>query len=391
MSLIERALSKNKAGQRPLAATGTQGPRPELVLAHSRSRPRVGIMAALSLLLGLAVIGGWLLMEGWRPWVGKGTRAVPSSPKPSPAEEPLEPKMVSSPGLQAGTSIVESAPQLVQGEPRQRAQEVVDEKAQENPALESGADSKPYSAAPTGLMGESRTGKPSVPKGEALGSQPQTASIPEPSDISRSPKLPSPAQGSYGGAKGTEDQAAQKRRLLLEKAYLNAQAGQTASAIGIYDQILQSHPGDAEALLNRGVLRARSGDLHGAKQDLLKAKELNPSDPTLLNALGVLYMEMGELDEATVHLRQSTEPYSLVNLALVYWKKGEEELAMEVLRMAQKRLPEDPLVAHYEALLLRALGKLKDAQRAMDRAKTLAREKGDMQLLRKLEADPSAP
>ncbi|MGQ9859410.1 MAG: tetratricopeptide repeat protein [Thermodesulfobacteriota bacterium] len=390
MSLIERALSKNKAGQRPLAATGTQGPRPELVLAQSRSRPRVGIMAALGLLLGLAVIGGWLLMEGWRPWVGKGTRAVPSSPKPPPAEEPREPKMVSS-GLQAGTSIGESPTQVVQEERRQRAQELVDERAQENPVSEPGADSKPDSAAPTGLMGKYRTAKPSVPKGGALGSQPQTASIPEPSDVSRSPKLPSTAQGSYGGAKGTEDQAAQKRRLLLEKAYLNAQAGQTASAIGIYDQILQSHPGDAEALLNRGVLRARSGDLHGAKQDLLKAKELNPSDPTLLNALGVLYMEMGELDEATVHLRQSTEPYSLVNLALVYWKKGEGELAMEVLRMAQKRLPEDPLVAHYEALLLRELGRLKDAHRAMDRAKTLARTKGDMQLLRKLEADPSAP
>lgn len=390
MSLIERALTKNRVGQMPLAATGTEGPRPELVLAKSRSGPRVGIMAALGLLLGLAVIGGWLLMEGWRPWVGKGTRALPSSPEPSPAEEPREPKMVS-PGLQAGASIEESPTQVVQEEPRQRAQKVGDEKAQENPVAESGADSKPDSAAATGFMGESRRAKPSVPNGGALGSRPRTASIPKPSDVSRSPKLPSPAQRSFGGAKGTENEAAQKKRLLLEKAYLNAQAGQTAAAIGIYDQVLQSHPEDVEALLNRGVLRARSGDLHGAKRDLLKAKELNPSDPTLLNALGVLYMEMGELEEAAVHLRQSIEPYSLVNLALVYWRKGEEEMAMEVLRMAQKRLPEDPLVAHYEAQLLRALGRLRDAQRAMDRAKTLARKKGDMQLLRKLEADPSAP
>jgi len=179
--------------------------------------------------------------------------------------------------------------------------------------------------------------------------------------------------------------------VLLEKAFLAGQAGDTRAAMDIYTDLLREEPALFEALLNRGILRQRSGDHAGAKADLLRAKELRPQDPVLLNALGVLYLGLDEPDQAAIYLKMAGEPFSMINLALLYWRRGERDRAMASLEEARMRDPHDPRVPYYKGILLLQQGDTRQAQQEMERAAILARKRGDMELLRRLEAPYIGP
>lgn len=373
MSLIEKALNKTQStnasedsGVQPLV------PRPRNLVGRAGRPPRIGLMATLGVLIGLVMAGGWLLME-----------YLPDSSRQE--DRKLSPQ------------------QFLQGS-KQSSEKTTDSIASESDkTLHSEEHGQQASAEPQEKSGESQEGAIHGPNHSPtlLKPEPKTSDVKSPTfqgTQERSyPQKPrheaSAPQAAKSSGKAGEQrtQAEQKQRILLEKAYIQAQAGHLPAALQIYDQLLAREPQQLEALVNRGVLRMRMGDLPGAKRDLLEAKRLTPRDPTLLNALGVLHLETGELEEAAHYFRSSPEPASLVNLALLYWRKGSRERAWELLEEAQGRIPQDPWIAYYRALLLRELGKQKQAREEMDKARLLALKRGDMELVHQLETSQSGP
>lgn len=374
MSLIEKALNKS---QSPTYPTGSMAPGqvqgPANLLGPSGRPPRIGLMVILGILMGLALAGGWLITEYW-----------PRSHRREPRE--ISPKERFQGSKQAPDAAQDSDAREehreMQGE--RRTQEV----ASAAPSEESGA------IPGASFQDQQRSITPKEPDSSTIDiKNPSYQRSPEKSHPKKSHQEAWPPRAAKSSEEKKEQRPGEqeKQRLLLEKAYIQAQAGRLQEALGIYDQILAQDPGQLEALVNRGVLRMRMGDIPGAKRDLLEAKDLQPQDSTLLNALGVLYLETGELDEAAYYFRSSPEPASMVNLALVYWRKGSHERALELLEEAQGRIPQDPWLVYYKALLMRELGKKKQAQAELEKARGLALKRGDMELMRKLEAAQGGP
>ncbi len=374
MSLIEKALIKSKSqppslGQSPAPLAG---PRLDHLLGGPRRiRPRTTLMVALCVVSLIAIAAAWLLVSH-APEVAHGVRettrtaveeeANPQGPPPTTTEH-------------AGPEPLNEAPVAAVTEPSTGRGPLPPHEFEPQGTLAQ------VTAGPNG-MGPKAPERPSaLPEARRTPAAPDGHSAPqgkakEGKVGQASPSVPRKQAGA------TED----RKEVLLEKAFLNGQAGNTGAAIQIYNQVLQEEPDCFEALLNRGILRERSGDHVGAKVDLLRAKELRPHDPLLLNALGVLYLNLGEPDQAAIYLKMAAEPFSMINLALLYWRRGEQERALGCLDEAQMRNPHDPHIPYYKGILLSQQGHHRQAQQEMDRAAILARKRGDMDLLRRLEA-----
>lgn len=374
MSLIEKALNKTQSSHHsPDSGAQPQVPSPRRLLGPSGRSPRIGLMVTLGALLGLAVAGGWLIMDYWPP-------SRPQEQRKLSTREPL-PNSNEAAGM-----IQDSVAREVHKTPR--GPEQAQQFASGEPPEKSGATP---GASLSGQKGYPTPYEPDPPIGGIK--NPSFQRVQKDS----SPSKPRHEVLSPRAAKGSRERreqktgAEEKQRVLLEKAYIQAQAGQLQAALEIYDQVLAREPQQPEALVNRGVLRMRMGDLPGAKRDLLEAKRLKPQDSTLLNALGVLHLQTGELEAAAQYFRSSPEPASFVNLALVYWRKGSPQRALEILGEAQERIPQDPWLAYYKALLLGELGKQKQAREELERARGLALKRGDIELMHRVEAAQSGP
>lgn len=378
MSLIEKALIKSKSQSRPLkdSSLPLAGPRMEHVLGDTRrSRPRTALMAWLCVLCLVAIGVAWFLIS-YAPDVAQ----VLKDTTQRTSKEDLKPPSPSS-----------MTRELAGPEPLHEAQ------APLTPGTEPSTGQRPDP----------------LPTRDDGGQGPPARLVAGPAEVQpEAPERPSPSPGASRTAaasdgrsgprkKATEDgqgralpsapskpspASEDRRQVLLEKAFLNGQAGNIGSAIQIYTEVLREEADCFEALLNRGILRERSGDHLGAKADLLLAKELRPQDPVLLNALGVLYLSLDEPDQAAIYLKMAAEPFSMINLALLYWRRGERDRALGCLDEAQMKNPHDPHVPYYKGILLSQQGHHREAQQEMDRAAILARKRGEMDLLRRLEA-----
>ncbi len=385
MSLIEKALTKTKSSQHSPGATAQpQSPSPQSLVGPPGRTPRIGLMVSLGALLGLALAAGWALLEYW---LRSPSQVTVSSSRQELFAGPREDS--------ARTQQASERPGEKDSEQKEQGQEAA---PAEPPGTKGEVPGNPLLGWEGSLAGVGSQSKdprfpgagPSMPARKDPLSQEAGARPQQKNSEQKAPAIPKTSKGPQAGGK---ERAAseQKHLLLLEKAYIQAQAGQLSSALQIYDQVLTQDPGQFEALLNRGVLRMRMGDLPGARRDLLEAKQLKPQDSTLLNALGVLYLESGDHEEAARYFLRSPEPSSIVNLALLYWRKGNQHRALELLEEAQARVPQDPWPAYYRGLFLGELGRHKEAREELERAHGLARRRGDMELMRKLEATRGAP
>ncbi|RLA95539.1 MAG: hypothetical protein DRG69_03315, partial [Deltaproteobacteria bacterium] len=171
---------------------------------------------------------------------------------------------------------------------------------------------------------------------------------------------------------------------LLREAWLAVERQELEEALRLYSLILRRDPRNLEALVNRGVVLKRLGRLQKAERDLRRALEISPREETALNALGALEMERGRLAEAEELFRRAGDATAMVNLALLYWRKGEGDKVFELLDRATALDPEDPYPYYYRALLLKGLGRRAEAEVLLQKAQALARQRGDVELLRRL-------
>lgn len=89
-------------------------------------------------------------------------------------------------------------------------------------------------------------------------------------------------------------------------------------ALAEYTTATKQAPNDLQALLNRGLTRARWGDLDGAEQDLKRVLETQPQSTAARLGLGIVYegrgraaLGQGDLEKAETDNRRALEEYTL--------------------------------------------------------------------------------
>jgi tetratricopeptide (TPR) repeat protein len=107
---------------------------------------------------------------------------------------------------------------------------------------------------------------------------------------------------------------------------------------------------DWTILYSRGIALERSGQWERAEQDLLKALELEPDQPFVLNYLGYSWVEEGKnLDRARDMLERAVaqrqdDGYIVDSMGWALYKLGEFQEAVVYLERAVALRPQDPVI-----------------------------------------------
>ncbi len=128
------------------------------------------------------------------------------------------------------------------------------------------------------------------------------------------------------------------------------QQGQTVQAEAAWQAILRSHPGDAEACANIGVLESQQQHYPEAVRYYRRALALNPSMPSLPMNLGLALFKSGDMKEAALvfvplYHRASPDSPDAQRLRLLIgmadYGAGEYAAAVPYLREAMARDPQN--------------------------------------------------
>ncbi|MFQ5347525.1 MAG: tetratricopeptide repeat protein [Rhodothalassiaceae bacterium] len=100
----------------------------------------------------------------------------------------------------------------------------------------------------------------------------------------------------------------------------------------------------------RGIAYERQGQWEIAEADLLKALELNPEEPQVLNYLGYSWIDRGvELDRGTELIKKAAalrpnDGYIIDSLGWAYFLRGDYDEAVRTLERAVQLEPTDPTI-----------------------------------------------
>lgn len=159
----------------------------------------------------------------------------------------------------------------------------------------------------------------------------------------------------------------QHLRILMVKAEFYNQLGKYQEAFDILTQALKEVPDNREVLYARALVAERFDRLDVLEADLLKILEKNPDDVGALNALGYTLTDKTQrYEEAAKYLERaiSLQPDEAVVMDSYGWlqfKLGKPERALEMLRKAYEKQPENEIAAHI-AEVLWSLGEKKEAR-----------------------------
>ncbi|WP_461833900.1 tetratricopeptide repeat protein [Desulfothermus sp.] len=173
---------------------------------------------------------------------------------------------------------------------------------------------------------------------------------------------------------------------LLKEAYSYLKNGDLNRALILYNQILETDPSLVDALINRAIIWQRIGELEKAKKDLKLALniEQNKKDPIVLNALGVIYFKQNRYQRAKEYFLKAGDTKAMINLAILFWEKGEFKKVIEYLNKAYLLTPDDPYVHYYLGLYYQQQHENSKANKEFAICKQLAEEKGAFDILKML-------
>lgn len=138
---------------------------------------------------------------------------------------------------------------------------------------------------------------------------------------------------------------------------LNYDYALSAERIGKFDvmekhlyKLVKMKPNDAAAYNALGYSFAdRNIKLVEAKNLIMTALKLSPQDHYIMDSLGWVYFRLGDLPNATQHLRQAyiiqEDPEIAAHLAEVLWKSGQKEEAQKILDQATKAHPDNDILS----------------------------------------------
>jgi tetratricopeptide (TPR) repeat protein len=152
-----------------------------------------------------------------------------------------------------------------------------------------------------------------------------------------------------------------------------------AEAVEAYDEAIRRNeaaglPEKWTLFYDRGAARERSGQWEKAEADLLKALELKPDQPMVLNYLGYSWIDRGEhlergmkMIEKAVELRPN-DGYIVDSLGWAHYRMGDYEAAVEKLEKAVELVPEDPTINDHLGDAYWRTGRLTEARYQWRRA-----------------------
>jgi tetratricopeptide (TPR) repeat protein len=152
-----------------------------------------------------------------------------------------------------------------------------------------------------------------------------------------------------------------------------------AEAVEAYDEAIRRNeaaglPEKWTLFYDRGAALERSGQWERAEADLLKALELNPDQPMVLNYLGYSWIDRGEhlergmkMIEKAVELRPN-DGYIIDSLGWAHYRMGDYEAAVEKLEKAVELVPEDPTINDHLGDAYWRTGRLTEARYQWRRA-----------------------
>jgi tetratricopeptide (TPR) repeat protein len=87
-------------------------------------------------------------------------------------------------------------------------------------------------------------------------------------------------------------------RTSYEEGVRLLEQGQQQQGIQVLQDVTQQAPDLVTPHIDLGIALHRAGDLEGAEEALLQARELNPEHPVVHNELGIIYRKTGRFAEA---------------------------------------------------------------------------------------------
>jgi len=138
---------------------------------------------------------------------------------------------------------------------------------------------------------------------------------------------------------------------LLANAVALHQAGHTAEASKIYEQIIAQAPRQFDATHLLGVIALQDGRFEQAQRLITAALKINPSDPSANSNLGTVYLRRGELDAAYDQFKRAVklQPESVgsqTNLGMVLRQLDRSGEALAPLKRAYSMDPESATVCN---------------------------------------------
>jgi Flp pilus assembly protein TadD len=139
----------------------------------------------------------------------------------------------------------------------------------------------------------------------------------------------------------------------------------------------------------RGIAFERSDQWPRAEADFLKALELEPDQPLVLNYLGYSWVEMGEnLAEAQAMIEKAVEQrpgdgYIVDSLGWVLYRLGDFAGAAEQMEKAVELKPADPVVNDHFGDALWMIGRRFEARFQWKRALSFEPEETDAERIRR--------
>ena len=145
-----------------------------------------------------------------------------------------------------------------------------------------------------------------------------------------------------------------------------------ADAVTVYDAAIERvgefQAGHWSLFYNRGIALERSDRWARAEQDFLKALELEPEEPYVLNYLGYSWVDRGEnLEKGREMLLRAVElrprdGYIVDSLGWVYYRLGRYEDAVGKLERAVELRPQDPVINDHLGDAYWRVGRVREAR-----------------------------
>ncbi|MDR2208765.1 MAG: tetratricopeptide repeat protein [Azoarcus sp.] len=165
-----------------------------------------------------------------------------------------------------------------------------------------------------------------------------------------------------------------QRRYLFAESQLLVDAGRARQAFDLIEKDLRKHPDDKGLLYESAMLAERIGRHEVVEGRLRKLIALDPDHAHAYNALGYTLADRGQrLDEAEKLIVRALEilprdPYILDSMGWVRFKKGDLTGALEHLEQAYAIRADSEIAAHLGEVLWR-LDRRDEARRILDDAK----------------------
>jgi Flp pilus assembly protein TadD len=151
-------------------------------------------------------------------------------------------------------------------------------------------------------------------------------------------------------------------------AQIQVQRGQTANAIGAWEQWSNAHPNDAGVIAILGTLEESRGDVGKAEAYYKKSLQIQPQQPLAANNLAYRMLLNGENVDVALSLAQTarrampSSPNTADTLAWAYYHKGTYSFARDLLEDALKTDPNSAMMQYHLGMVY---SKLRDKNNAV--------------------------